>query len=143
MKMKLAKCSSKPPLVAFLVFSAASVAFSNGGPVATSQVHSAGGAGPAYQQTGVELVAEDLTFSPGMDFVNVTAVYTLYNPGEYLETAYSFPVYATVYPEEEWNMGEFVPEESILDFTIKQNGTELQSECSIYGDDSRRCGSTE
>lgn len=135
MKMKLAKCSSKPPLVAFLVFSAASVAFSNGGPVATSQVHSAGGAGPVYQQTGVELVAEDLTFSPGMDFVDVTAVYTLYNPGEYLVTAYSFPVFAMVYPEEEWNMGEFVPEESILDFTIKQNGTELQSECSIYGDD--------
>lgn len=117
-------------LILFLV----SVCMANGGPVATSQVHSAGGAGPVYQQTDVELVSEELTFSPGMNFMEVSAIYTLYNAGEDLETAYSFPVHAMVYPEEEWYMGEFVPEDNIREFSIKQNGTELQSECSIHGD---------
>ncbi|HPF31584.1 MAG TPA: hypothetical protein PK907_01080, partial [Candidatus Sabulitectum sp.] len=132
--MNQAKNSSRPPLVVSLIISAASVAFSNGGPVATSQVHSAGDGDPTFQQTDVELVSEELTFSPGMDFIDVTAVYTLYNAGEPLQTGYAFPVYAMVYPEEEWNMGEFVPEENILDFSMRQNGTDLPSDFVIYGD---------
>ncbi len=134
MNMNLAKYSSRPPLVASLIISAASVAFSNGGPVATSQVHSAGDGDPTFQQTDVELVSEELTFSPGMDFIDVTAVYTLYNTGEPLQTGYAFPVYAMVYPEEEWYMGEFVPEDNIIGLTMKQDGMELQSECMLYGD---------
>ncbi len=118
-------------VILFLV----SVCMANGGPVATSQVHSAGDGDPTFQQTDVELVSEELTFSPGMDFIDVTAVYTLYNAGEPLQTGYSFPVYAMVYPEEEWYIGEFVPEDNIIGLTMKQDGIELQSECSIYGDD--------
>ncbi len=63
----------------------------NGGPIETSQVHSAGEPGPEFVHRDVELVSEELVFSPGMNFMEVTAIYTLYNPGERLETSYAFP----------------------------------------------------
>lgn len=129
--MMLKRRFSSYSMVIFLV----SVCHANGGPIETSQVHSAGEPGPEFVHRDVELVSEELVFSPGMNFMEVTAIYTLYNPGERLETSYAFPVHAMVYPEDEWYMGEFLPENNIKGFSIKQNGTELYSECSIYGDD--------
>jgi len=125
----------KTIIIAASVMAAASMSYANGGPVATSQVHSTGDSGPVFQHTDVELVSEELLFSPGMDFINVTAVYTIYNSGDHLETSYAFPVYAMVYPEEDWYMNDFVPEDNIEGFSILQDGTELQSEYSVYSND--------
>ena len=125
----------KTIIIAASVMAAASMSYANGGPVATSQVHSTGDSGPVFQHTDVELVSEELLFSPGMDFINVTAVYTIYNSGDHLETSYAFPVYAMVYPEEDWYMNDFVPEDNIEGFSIMQDGTELQSEYSVYSND--------
>ncbi len=121
--------SPVPPLWAAAALMAISMSFANGGPVETSQVHSAGEPGPEFVQRDVELVSEELLLSPGMNFMDVKATYTLFNAGGSLETGYAFHVNAFEYRE--YHLGEFDPAESIRDFCITLNGEELPFEFAI------------
>ncbi len=104
----------------------ASTLLANGGPWQTSPVFGSGEAGPAnFIQRDVEIVSEFLEFTPLINFVEVNAIYTLYNYGEDLLTGYCFPVTSVILPEENWYSGEFDPNHDIQNFRIFHDGIEL------------------
>jgi hypothetical protein len=123
-----------PPLWAAAALMAISMSFANGGPIETSPVHSVGEPGPEIVQRHLELVSEELVFSPGMNFMDVKATYTIFNAGASTETGYAFPVIALEYPEDEGFPGEFDPAHNIWDFSIAINGEDLPVEFIITRD---------
>lgn len=109
-----------------------STVLANGGPSETSPVFGSGEAGPAnfvhFVHRDVEIVSEDLEFTPRINYVEVDVFYTLYNYGEDLLTGYCFPVTSMIIPEEDRYYEGFDPEHDIQNFRILRDGVELPVE---------------
>ncbi len=116
-------------VVIILSFMASSTVLANGGPFETSPVFGAGDGAPIeFVQRDVELVSEELVFTPKINFVEVDVTYILYNYGEDLETGYCFPVTAMIIPEEDRYTMAFNQEHDVQGFRFFQDGTELPTE---------------
>ncbi len=116
-------------VVIIISFIATSTVLANGGPSETSPVFGAGEGIPLeFVHRDVEIVSEDLVFTPKINFVEVDVTYILYNYGEDLETGYCFPVTAMVISEEERYTRAFEQEQDVQGFRIYQDGTELPTE---------------
>lgn len=111
-----------------LLISAQAV-LANGGPIETSPVLGGGEGGPDdFIRRDVEIVSEDLTFTPKVKFVDVDVRYVLFNYGEDLETGYCFPVTAINVSGEDTYNQNINPEFDVQDFIITMNGNELPVE---------------
>lgn len=119
-------------IVIILSLVATSTVLANGGPFETSPVFGAGEGGPLeFVHRDVEIVSEELVFTPKISFVEVDVTYILYNYGEDLETGYCFPVTAMVIPEEDRYTKAFEQEEDVQGFRIYQDGVELPVEFTL------------
>jgi len=117
-------------IVCFIAFlTTVSTVLANGGPFETSPVFGTGDGAPVqFVKRDVELVSEELVFTPRINFVEVDVTYVLYNYGEDLQTGYCFPVTAMIIPEEERYSALFNPESDVQNFRILQDGIELPVE---------------
>lgn len=112
-----------------LSFTTVSTVLANGGPFETSPVFGAGDWAPVeFVQRDVELVSEELVFTPKINFVEVDVTYILYNYGEDLETGFCFPVTAMIIPEEDRYTRAFELEHDVQGFCISQDGRDLPVE---------------